>query len=96
LLPGCTPIPFNDLAALEQALSSRQVAAFIVEPIQGKGVNMPTDEFLPGALALCRKYGTLFIADEIQTGIGRTGKFLAVEHWGIEPDMVLLAKALSG
>ncbi|MCA6110172.1 aminobacteriohopanetriol synthase HpnO [Bradyrhizobium cenepequi] len=96
LLPGCTQIPFNDLAALEQALSSRQVAAFIVEPIQGKGVNMPSDEFLPGAAALCRKYGTLFIADEIQTGIGRTGKFLAIEHWNVEPDMVLLAKALSG
>jgi ornithine--oxo-acid transaminase len=96
LLPGCTQIEFNDLAGLEQALSSRQVAAFIVEPIQGKGVNMPTDEFLPGAAALCRKYGTLFIADEIQTGIGRTGKFLAVEHWNVEPDMVLLAKALSG
>jgi ornithine--oxo-acid transaminase len=96
LLPGCTPIPFNDLAALERALSSKQVAAFIVEPIQGKGVNLPTDEFLPGALALCRKYGTLLIADEIQTGIGRTGKFLAVEHWNVEPDMVLLAKALSG
>src|ERR1700749_408279 len=96
LLPGCTSIPFNDLAALEQALSSREVAAFIVEPIQGKGVNMPTDDFLPGAAALCRKYGTLFIADEIQTGIGRTGRFLAVEHWSVEPDMVLLAKALSG
>ncbi len=96
LLPGCTQIPFNDLAALEQALSSRQVAAFIVEPIQGKGVNLPTDEFLPGAAVLCKKYGTLFIADEIQTGIGRTGKFLAVEHWNVEPDMVLLAKALSG
>src|ERR1700734_2016313 len=96
LLPGCTSIPFNDLAALEQALSSRQVAAFIVEPIQGKGVNMPTDEFLPGAAALCRRYGTLFVADEIQTGIGRTGRFLAVEHWNVEPDMVLLAKALSG
>ncbi|WP_291609448.1 aminobacteriohopanetriol synthase HpnO [Bradyrhizobium sp.] len=96
LLPGCTPVPFNDLAALERALSSKQVAAFIVEPIQGKGVNLPSDEFLPGALALCRKYGTLFVADEIQTGIGRTGKFLAVEHWNVEPDMVLLAKALSG
>ncbi len=96
LLPGCTAIPFNDLAALEQALSSRQVAAFIVEPIQGKGVNMPTDEFLPAAAALCKKYGTLFVADEIQTGVGRTGKFLAVEHWNVEPDMVLLAKALSG
>src|ERR1043165_4177157 len=96
LLPGCTQIEFNDLAALEQALSSRQVAAFIVEPIQGKGVNLPTDEFLPSAAALCKKYGTIFIADEIQTGIGRTGKFLAVEHWNVEPDMVLLAKALSG
>ena len=96
LLPGCTQIPFNDLAALEQALSSRQVAAFIVEPIQGKGVNMPSDEYLPGAAALCKKYGSIFIADEIQTGIGRTGKFLAVEHWNVEPDMVLLAKALSG
>src|SRR5450755_4267601 len=96
LLPGCSTVPLNDLAALEQALSSRHVAAFIVEPIQGKGVNMPTDEFLPGAAALCRRYGTLFIADEIQTGLGRTGRFLAVEHWGVEPDMVLLAKALSG
>lgn len=96
VLPGCTQIPFNDLAALEKALSSRQVAAFIVEPIQGKGVNMPADEYLPGAAALCKKYGSIFIADEIQTGIGRTGKFLAVEHWNVEPDMVLLAKALSG
>src|SRR6201997_1655998 len=96
LLPGCTTIPFNDLAALEQALSSREVAAFIFEPIQGKGVNMPTDEFLPGAAALCRRYGTLFIADEIQTGMGRTGRFLAVEHWNVEPDMVLLSKSLSG
>src|SRR3954465_8905599 len=96
LLQGCQVVPFNDLAALEQALSSRQVAAFIVEPIQGKGVNLPADDYLAGALALCRKYGTLFIADEIQTGLGRTGKFLAIEHWNIEPDMVLLAKALSG
>src|SRR4051812_7972413 len=96
LLPGCTAVPFNDLAALEQALSSREIAAFIVEPIQGKGVNMPSDEFLPGAAALCKKYGSLFIADEIQTGMGRTGRFLAVEHWNVEPDMVLLSKALSG
>ncbi len=96
LLQGCSVVPFNDLEALEKALSSKQVAGFIVEPIQGKGVNLPTDEFLSGALALCRKYGTLFIADEIQTGLGRTGKFLAIEHWNIEPDMILLAKALSG
>lgn len=96
LLQGCSVVPFNDLEALEKALSSKQVAGFIVEPIQGKGVNLPSDEFLSGALALCRKYGTLFIADEIQTGLGRTGKFLAIEHWNIEPDMILLAKALSG
>src|SRR5690349_12555689 len=81
LLPGCTAVPFNDLAALEKALANREVAAFVVEPIQGKGVNMPSDEFLPGAAALCKKYGTLFVADEIQTGMGRTGRFLAVEHW---------------
>ena len=96
LLPGCTAVPFNDLEALEHALSSREVAAFIVEPIQGKGVNVPTDDFLPGAATLCRKYGTLMVADEIQTGMGRTGRFLAVEHWNVEPDIVLLSKALSG
>jgi ornithine--oxo-acid transaminase len=96
LLPGFNSIPFNDLAALERALSGRNAAAFLVEPIQGKGVNMPADLYLRGVQALCRKYGTLFIADEIQTGFGRTGKFLAVEHWGVEPDMVLLAKTLSG
>jgi ornithine--oxo-acid transaminase len=95
-LPNCIEVPFNDLEALERALASRQMAAFLVEPIQGKGVNLPDDGYLAGALALCRKYGTLFVADEIQTGLGRTGKFLAIEHWGIEPDMVLLAKALSG
>lgn len=96
LLPDCIEVDFNDLAALEKALSSRQVAAFIVEPIQGKGVNLPDDGYLRGALELCRKHGTIFIADEIQTGLGRTGRFLAVEHWGVEPDMVLLAKSLSG
>ena len=96
LLPECNEIPFGDLDALERALSSRRVAAFIVEPIQGKGVIIPPDEYLREALALCRKHGTLLIADEIQTGLGRTGRFLASEHWGIEPDMVLLAKSLSG
>jgi ornithine--oxo-acid transaminase len=96
LLPNARAVPFNDLAALERALVSRDVAAFIVEPIQGKGVNMPGDGYLRDAAALCRRHGTLFIADEVQTGIGRTGRFLAVEHWGVEPDMVLLAKALSG
>ena len=96
LLPGCREVPWNDLAALERTLSTRQVAAFMVEPIQGKGVNIPDDDYLPGVQALCKKYGTLFVADEIQTGLGRTGKFLALEHWGVEPDMVLIAKALSG
>ncbi len=96
LLPDCSSIPFNDLPALERALSTRQVAAFIVEPIQGKGVNMPDDDYLSGVAALCKRYGTLFVADEVQTGMGRTGRFLAVEHWNVEPDMVLLSKALSG
>jgi ornithine--oxo-acid transaminase len=96
LLPQCRAVPFSDAAALERALASRDVAAFIVEPIQGKGVNLPGDGYLKDAAALCRRYGTLFVADEIQTGLGRTGRFLAVEHWGVEPDMVLLAKALSG
>ena len=96
LLPNCIEVPFNDLSALEKALGSRSAAAFIVEPIQGKGVNLPDDGYLSGALELCRKHGTIFIADEIQTGMGRTGRFLAGEHWGIEPDMVLLAKSLSG
>jgi ornithine--oxo-acid transaminase len=96
LLPGCVRIPFNDIAALEQALQARTIAAFIVEPIQGKGVNLPSDRYLANAADLCRRYGTLFVADEIQTGLGRTGRFLAVEHWNVEPDMVLLAKSLSG
>jgi ornithine--oxo-acid transaminase len=96
LLPDCVRVPFNDLAALERALAARTVAAFVVEPIQGKGVNMPADGYLKDAAELCRRHGTLFVADEIQTGMGRTGRFLAVEHWNVEPDMVLLSKALSG
>ncbi len=96
LLPGCVSVPFNDLTALEEALRNKQVAAFIVEPIQCKGVNLPSDDYLPEAAKLCARYGTLFVADEIQTGIGRTGKFWAIEHWGVEPDMICMAKALSG
>jgi ornithine--oxo-acid transaminase len=96
LLPNCEAVPFNDLEALEKALSSREFAAFIVEPIQGKGVNIPNDNYLPEVQRLCQKYGTLFVADEIQTGMGRTGKFWAIEHWGVQPDMILMAKALSG
>jgi len=96
LLPNCNAIPFNDLDALEKALSNKDVAAFIVEPIQGKGVNVPDDNYLPEVERLCKKYGTLFVADEIQTGIGRTGKFWAIDHWNVKPDMILMAKALSG
>jgi ornithine--oxo-acid transaminase len=96
LLPDCFSVPFNDLLALEKALRSRTMAAFIVEPIQGKGVTLPADDYLKTAADLCRRHGTLFVADEIQTGLGRTGRFLAVEHWGVEPDMVLIAKSLSG
>jgi ornithine--oxo-acid transaminase len=96
LIPDCACVPFNDLAALEKVLATRRMAAFVVEPIQGKGVILPDEDYLRGVQDLCRRYETLFVSDEIQTGIGRTGKFLAGEHWGIEPDMVLLAKALSG
>jgi len=96
LLPHCQAIPFNDLKALEQALSNRDVAAFIVEPIQGKGVNVPDDNYLAEVQRLCQQYGTLFVADEIQTGLGRTGQFWAIDHWQVEPDMILMAKALSG
>lgn len=96
LLPGCVRIPFNDLVALDKALHSCTIAAFIVEPIQGKGVNIPADDYLKSAVDLCHQHGTLFVADEVQTGMGRTGRFLAVEHWNVEPDMVLLAKTLSG
>jgi ornithine--oxo-acid transaminase len=96
LLPGCVSVPFNDLVALEKALSNKDVAAFIVEPIQGKGVNLPDDNYLPEVERLCRKYGTLFVADEVQTGIGRTGKFWAIDHYGVKPDMICMAKALSG
>ncbi len=95
-LPDCVRIPFNDLSALEHALNGGNVAAFIVEPIQGKGVNVPAADYLPGAADLCRRHGALLIADEIQTGLGRTGRFLAVEHWNVEPDIVLLSKTLSG
>jgi ornithine--oxo-acid transaminase len=96
LVGDCHAIPFNDLDALDRALSGRDVAAFFVEPIQGKGVNMPAEGYLAGVQRLCRAHGTAFVADEIQTGIGRTGRFLAVEHFGVEPDIVCLAKALSG
>jgi ornithine--oxo-acid transaminase len=96
LLPGCERVPFDDLDELARELERGDVAAFVVEPVQGKGVNLPSDGYLPGAQRLCRAAGTLFVCDEVQTGIGRTGRFLALEHWGLEPDIVCVAKALSG
>jgi ornithine--oxo-acid transaminase len=96
LLPGCDAIPFGDLDALESELLAGDVAAFIVEPVQGKGVYPAPDGYLPGAQELCHRHGALLVIDEVQTGLGRTGRFLALEHWGVEPDMVTLAKALSG
>jgi ornithine--oxo-acid transaminase len=96
LLPDCEAVPFGDAEALERELAAGGVAAFVVEPIQGKGVNLPPDGYLRTAQRLCREAGALFVCDEVQTGIGRTGRFLALEHWGLEPDMICLAKALSG
>ncbi len=96
LLPGCVRVPFGDLARLEAALRSRDVAAFIVEPIQGRLVTVPPSGYLQAAQELCRRYGTLFVVDEIQTGLGRTGAWFALEHAGLEPDFVLIGKALSG
>jgi ornithine--oxo-acid transaminase len=96
LLPGCDRVPFGDTAALDSELARGDVAALIVEPIQGKGVNLPPDGYLPAAQGLCRQSGTLFVCDEVQTGVARTGRFLALEHWGLAPDMICLAKALAG
>jgi acetylornithine/succinyldiaminopimelate/putrescine aminotransferase len=90
-------VPFDDLAALERALAAGDVAAFVVEPIQGKGVHIPSPGYLAAAAALCRRHGALFVADEVQTGMGRTGSFLAIEQeGGVDPDMVVMAKSLSG
>jgi ornithine--oxo-acid transaminase len=96
LLPGCEAIGFGDLDALAEGLAGGDVAAFVVEPVQGKGVNLPPPGYLPGAQELCREAGTLFVCDEVQTGIARTGRFLALEHWSLEPDLICVAKALSG
>jgi ornithine--oxo-acid transaminase len=95
-LPECDPVPFGDLDALERELERSDVAAFIVEPIQGKGVFIPPADYLPGAQELCHRAGALLVVDEVQTGLGRTGRFLALEHWGVNPDIVTIAKALSG
>ncbi|WP_109831416.1 ornithine--oxo-acid transaminase [Reichenbachiella versicolor] len=95
--PGFIRIPYNDLEALDEALKLPNIAGFLVEPIQGEaGVYVPDDGYLKGAYDLCQKHGALFIADEIQTGIGRTGKMLACDHEGVKPDILILGKALSG
>ncbi len=97
LLPDTTAVPFLDLDALAAELSTKQHAAFVVEPIQAEaGIIVPSAEYLQGAQALCRRWGTLFVLDEVQTGLYRTGEFLAAHHFGLDPDMVVLAKALSG
>ncbi|MGE5192627.1 MAG: aspartate aminotransferase family protein [Deltaproteobacteria bacterium] len=95
-LPGATTIPYNDLAALEEEILRGDVAGFIVEPIQGEGVFMPRAGFLAGALECCRRHGVVYIADEVQTGLGRTGRMFACEYAGVEPDILITAKALSG
>jgi len=96
LLPGFARVPFGDLDALERELGTEDVALFLIEPVQGKGVNLPPTGYLECAQALCRQYGTLFCVDEVQTGFGRTGRLFAFEHWGLEPDLVPVAKSLSG
>jgi ornithine--oxo-acid transaminase len=96
LLADCDPVPWGDLDALELALARGDVAAFVVEPVQGKGVNLPPDGYLRGAQSLCHAAGALFVCDEVQTGLARTGRFLALEHWELQPDLICLSKALSG
>ena len=97
LLPDTQAVPFGDLPALEAQLKTRKVAAFVVEPVQSEaGIRMAPVGYLKAAQALCRKYGTLFVLDEVQTGMFRTGRFLAAHHYDLDPDMVVLAKALSG
>jgi ornithine--oxo-acid transaminase len=96
LLPGFSRVPFDDLDALERALSAEDVAVFVVEPIQGHGPNFPSPGYLEAAQELCRRHGTLFCVDEVQTGFGRTGRMFALEHWALEPDLVTVAKSLSG
>jgi acetylornithine/succinyldiaminopimelate/putrescine aminotransferase len=95
LMPGFKHVAYNDLRAMERAVDSR-TAAILVEPIQGEGgVRVPDDDYLPGLRKLCDESGALLIFDEVQTGMGRTGKLWGYEHWGVEPDVMTLAKALA-
>ena len=96
-VPGFEIIPYNDLKALELAISDKNTAAFMVEPIQGEaGVIIPDDNYLRGVRELCSQYNVLFIADEVQTGMGRTGRRICCEHSGVKPDLLVLGKALGG
>ena len=96
LLPDCHPVPFGDLEALDRELKRGDVAAFVVEPIQGKGVYLASESYWRAVQAACRRQGTLLVIDEVQTGMGRTGRFFCHQHWGLEPDIITLSKALSG
>jgi acetylornithine/succinyldiaminopimelate/putrescine aminotransferase len=96
LLENCTRIKMGDLAALETLLAKRDIAALLIEPVQGKGVYSPAGDFYQQAQRLCRAHGTLLICDEVQTGLGRTGRWWGFEHWGLEPDIITVAKSLSG
>jgi acetylornithine/succinyldiaminopimelate/putrescine aminotransferase len=96
MFPGCSSVPFGNLDALRRELAVGDVAAFVVEPIQGKGVFVAPADYLRGAAGLCHEKGALLAIDEVQTGLGRTGTFFAFEQWGVEPDLVTVAKALSG
>ena len=97
MLAKTAGIPFGEIRALEEKLRSRSYAAFIVEPVQSEaGIVVPPQDYLREAKALCTRYGTMFVLDEVQTGMFRTGPFLAAHHFGVKPDMVILAKALGG
>ncbi|HLI95405.1 MAG TPA: putrescine aminotransferase [Candidatus Baltobacteraceae bacterium] len=102
MLPNIEHVPFDNLSALQRMLATckavgEDVGAVILEPIQGEGgVNIPSDEYLPGVRALCDEFGALLILDEVQTGMGRTGKMFCCDHWGVAPDILCLAKAFGG
>ena len=96
LLPGVDMVPFGDIGALARELRKGDVAAFVIEPIQGKGVNLAPDDFWPEAQALCNRHKTLLVLDEVQAGLGRTGTFFCHEQFGITPDIITVSKALSG
>jgi ornithine--oxo-acid transaminase len=96
LLPGCDEVPFGDAGALERELRRGDVAAFVVEVVQGKGVHVAPEAYWSEVAELCRRYGTLLVVDEVQTGLGRTGRMWAHEHYGLRPDVITISKALSG